>query len=186
MIIYKELSESDLSRIPEIDRSEMIRVGYEVREGALVEMDVMWDTPNFSAEGEGEHTIAGVIDFCKSHMARNALAIGGFDGEGLVAIGILTPDIRPAMAQLAFLHVSRLCRRRGIGAAITRRLLEHANALGAERVYVSAVPSQSAVGFYRTLGFRLVAEPLPELYELEPEDIHMVLELGTSDPIGSS
>jgi N-acetylglutamate synthase-like GNAT family acetyltransferase len=45
---------------------------------------------------------------------------------------------------------------------------------GAERLYVSATPSESAVGFYLEQGFAPVKEPLPELYELEPEDIHMV------------
>lgn len=57
MITYKGLAEPDLSKSAEIDRSEAIRIGYEVREGALVEMEGMWDTPNFIAEGEGEHTL---------------------------------------------------------------------------------------------------------------------------------
>ena len=186
MITYRELAESDLLKIAELDRSELIRVGYEVRRGALVKRDVIWDTPNFIPEGEGEHTVAGEIEFCRSHMARNAIAIGGFDGETLAAIGILTPNIRPAMAQLAYLHVSRAYRRKGIGAAIAGQLLEHAIALGSKRVYVSAVPSESAVGFYKSFGFDLIAEPLPELFELEPDDIHMVLELDVSGAIGSA
>ena len=186
MITYRELAETDLSRIAEIDRSEVIYIGYEVRKGALAEIDVLWDIPNFIAEGEGEHTFASEIEFCRSHMARNAIVIGGFDVEALIAIGILTPNIRPEMAQLAFLHVSREYRRKGIGAAITRQLLEQARALGSKRVYVSAVPSESAGGFYKSFGFDLIAEPLPELYELEPDDIHMVLELDASDSIGSA
>ena len=185
MITYMELEASDLSRIAEIDRSEVIRIGYEIREGELEEIDVVWDTPNFMKEGEGEHTVASQIEFCRSHMANNAIAFGGFDGEAFVAIGILTPDIRPNMAQLAYLHVSREYRRKGIGAALTHQLLARAGALGAKRVYVSAVPSQSAIGFYRSFGFDLVAEPLPELFELEPDDIHMVLKFDGSNTIGS-
>jgi ribosomal protein S18 acetylase RimI-like enzyme len=177
MITYRKLAESELSKIADIDRSEVIRVGYEVRKGALVKKDVMWDTPNFIPVGDGEHTVAGEIKFCKSHMARNAIAIGGFDGETLATIGILTPNIRPAISQLAYLHVSRAYRRKGIGVAITHQLLEHARALGSKRVYVSSVPSESAVGFYKSLGFDIVDEPLPELYDLEPDDIHMVLDL---------
>lgn len=186
MITYRKLAESELQRIAEIDRSEVIRLGYEVREGALVRKDVMWDTPNFIPVGEGEHTVASEVEFCRSHMARNAIAIGGFDGENLAAIGILTPEIRPAMAQLAFLHVSRAYRRKGIGAAITQQLLDHASALGSKRVYVSAIPSESAVGFYKSYGFDLIEDPLPELYELEPDDIHMVLELDTAEGIESA
>jgi ribosomal protein S18 acetylase RimI-like enzyme len=182
MITYRNLAESDLLKIAEIDRSEVIRVGYEVHQGAWVKKDVMWDAPNFIQVGEGEHTVSKEIEFCRSHMARNAIAIGGFNGETLTAIGILTPNIRPAMAQLAYLHVSRAYRRKGIGAAITHQLLAHASALGSKKVYVSAVPSESAVGFYKSFGFDLIAEPLPELYELEPDDIHMVLELDA--PVG--
>ena len=186
MITYRNLAESELSRLAEIDRSEVIRVGYEIREGKLVRKDVMWDSPNFIREGEGEHTIAGEIEFCRGHMARNAVSIGAFDDETLAAIGILTPKIRPAMAQLAYLHVSRMYRRRGIGTAITRRLLEHASAQGSKRVYVSALPSESAIGFYKSFGFDLIAEPLSELHELEPDDVHMVLELDGAEKIGSA
>lgn len=48
-----------------------------------------------------------------------------------------------------------------------------ARATGAEQIYVSATPSQSAVGIYMRFGFEPVEDPLPELYELEPDDIHM-------------
>jgi hypothetical protein len=68
MITYRELAESDFSKIAEIDRSEVIRVGYEVRGGELVEMDVMWDSRNFIPEGKGEHTVAGEIEFCRGHI----------------------------------------------------------------------------------------------------------------------
>jgi N-acetylglutamate synthase-like GNAT family acetyltransferase len=114
------------------------------------------------------------------------VAIGAFDNEMLVGIGILTPNIRPGMAQLAFLHVSAAWRRMGIASAITRQLLQHARAQGLKRAYVSATPSESAVGFYRSFGFDLVEEPLRELYELEPEDIHMVLELDAPEGTSSA
>jgi hypothetical protein len=38
---------------------------------------------------------------------------------------------------------------------------------------VSATPSANTVRFYRGRGFELMAHPLPELFELEPEDVHM-------------
>lgn len=177
MISYRNLEETQLSRLSEIDRTESIRVGFEVAGGKLVEKDVDWDVPNFVQDGEGEHSIARQIEFCRSHLARNAVAIGAFDNEMLVGIGILTPNIRPGMAQLAYLHVSAAWRRMGIASAITHQLLQHARAQGLKRAYISATPSESAVGFYQSFGFDLVEEPLPELYELEPEDIHMVLEL---------
>jgi hypothetical protein len=44
----------------------------------------------------------------------------------------------------------------------------------AKQMYVSAKPSGSAVGFYLSQGFRPADTPIPELYELEPENIHML------------
>jgi hypothetical protein len=38
---------------------------------------------------------------------------------------------------------------------------------------VSATPSVNTVRFYLRRGFEPMAEPLPELYDLEPEDVHM-------------
>ncbi len=38
---------------------------------------------------------------------------------------------------------------------------------------VSATPSANTVRFYLNRGFAPMDEPLPELLELEPEDIHM-------------
>ena len=47
-------------------------------------------------------------------------------------------------------------------------------------MYVSATPSESAVGFYRSLGFEQVTAVNPQLFALEPEDIHMILPLESS------
>jgi hypothetical protein len=57
-------------------------------------------------------------------------------------------------------------------------VIDAALATGATNLYVSAVPSESAVGFYLSQGFRPVGTPRPELFELEPEDIHMSLNIG--------
>ena len=38
---------------------------------------------------------------------------------------------------------------------------------------VSATPSLNTVRFYLGQGYAPMEEPLPELLELEPEDIHM-------------
>ena len=89
---------------------------------------------------------------------------------------LMTPGIRPGVAQLAYLHVSRLYRRRGVAARLARELMRCASEPGARRIYVSATPSESAVGFYRSPGFR-PTDPMPELLELEPDDVHMIAEL---------
>ena len=49
--------------------------------------------------------------------------------------------------------------------------------VGARRLYVSATPSGPTVEFYRSHGFEPTDEPDEALFALEPDDIHMILEL---------
>jgi hypothetical protein len=42
---------------------------------------------------------------------------------------------------------------------------------------VSATPSLNTVRFYLQRGFEPTADPLPELYELEPDDVHLQKDL---------
>lgn len=176
-ISYRWMQPEEVSLMSEIDRREQVTIGYEVDNGELKATDVDWDVPNWFAEGEGEHTLFHQITFCQDHLHRGGRMIGAFAGGKLVAMGLVTPDIRPGMAQLAYLHVSDGFRRMGIAARLTGEMVELARQDGAREMYVTATPSGSAVGFYRSQGFEPVAEPLPELFELEPEDIHMLKQL---------
>jgi ribosomal protein S18 acetylase RimI-like enzyme len=171
------MEEGELSRLADIDRTERIQTGYEVRNGELQALQVDWDVPGFLREGSGEHSLAHHIEFCRRHLRAGGMMIGAFAGKKLVGIGIITPEIRPKMAQLAYLHVSQAYRRRGVASRLAQEMIGYARQGGADRVYVSATPSGSAVGFYTSQGFHLCSDPLPELFELEPEDIHMILEL---------
>jgi len=50
-------------------------------------------------------------------------------------------------------------------------------AAGAESMYVSAVPTGSAVEFYLSRGCELANPVHPALYAEEPDDIHLVCSL---------
>lgn len=166
------LGAGELERLSDIDRSEMIRRGYAFRDGRLETLRVRWDAGRWDDAETARH-----VAFCREHMEAGAVALGAeVDGE-LVGIGVLRPDIAAGTFQLAFLHVSSAWRRRGVSTRIFGELMRRARERGAERVYVSATPSESAVGFYLRQGFAPAADPIPELFELEPEDVHMVLDL---------
>lgn len=173
-IDYRWMAPDEVGKIGDIDRSEQIRMGYEYTGDKLRQMDVNWDTPAWLPYGDGNHTVAAQIKFCRGHLQRNGRMYGAFDGEKLVGIGIIQPRIRDGIAQLAYLHVSNHYRRKGIGGHITEALIREAKRTGARKMYVSATPTASAVGFYLSCGFEPVDKPIPELFELEPEDIHMM------------
>ena len=88
-------------------------------------------------------------------------------------MGVVLPHIRPSTAQLVALYVSDGYRGRGIGGRLSDELERIAREAGDLEMVVSATPSTNTVHFYLGRGFEPMAEPLPELYELEPEDVHM-------------
>ena len=175
-VSIRELSPVEFARLEEIDRTEEIRVGYRVALGELERMDVDWDTPNWFSTGE-EHSVSALVDSLHELHGVGATTLGAFDGDRLVGIVTWRPKLTGTMAQLAFLHVSAGYRRRGIASRLFERVEALARKNGAVRFYVSATPSESAVGFYTSQGFALTHTPHPELLALEPEDIHMTKEL---------
>ena len=86
---------------------------------------------------------------------------------------MVVPHIRPAIAQLAYLHVSRSFRSAGIGSRLAVDLEQIARRSGDTEIVVTATPSENTVRFYLSRGYRPTAQPLPELLELEPDDVHM-------------
>jgi len=172
----RRMGDDELVRIRDIDRTEAIRVGYEQRGAKLHRMDVEWDTPGWF-EGEGDHSFARMIGFAETSVAKGSTAIGAFDGKRLAGIAIYRPRLAETMGQLALLHVSCQYRRQGVASRLFEEVLRLATGDGARRLYVSATPSGSAVGFYTSRGFQPTDTPDPELLAEEPQDIHMILEI---------
>ena len=119
-IEYAWLTEADIVRLAEIDRTEIVRTGYVVKDGTLGKVPVEWDIPAFRTEGGGEHTVAAQISFCRQHIRAGGKIVGAFVDGRLAGLGVVTPDVRPRMAQLAYLHVGLAYRRRGIASRLTR------------------------------------------------------------------
>jgi GNAT superfamily N-acetyltransferase len=172
-ITIHELPQGDLTRLAEIDRTEHVKVGYECRDGVLTSGPVDWRVPRWNPDPAHSFSVAAHIRAAAPVFAAGAVLLGAFDGAALVGLGILRHRLTGETAQLAFLQVDRGHRRGGIGARLAAEMIRRARESGARALYVSATPSESAVGFYLSLGFRPTTEVDRELFELEPEDIHM-------------
>ena len=81
------------------------------------------------------------------------------------------------MAQLASLHVSREHRRQGVATLLLSEACRLARQDGAQTIYVSATPSESAVGFYLSQGFSPIARTRSRAPCAGAGGIHMILEL---------
>ena len=172
-ISYRPLTAADLARVGEIDRAERIDTLY-VQEGAsLREVHGNFSAASWRRDGRGEHSVRHQQEECERLLRAGGTAFGAFAEDRLVGLGVVLPHLRPGIAQLAFLYVSDGIRGRGVGVALTSQLERVAREAGDRTIVVSAVPSRNTVDFYRGRGYEPMAEPLPELFDLEPDDVHM-------------
>lgn len=168
MITYREITIEEIHHhILEVDVSEHGELIYLWQDGELVTQPLVWDRPPRTAETWQENW-ASVLPL------PGVKAWGAFEGVVMVGIIVYRPFLTEDMAQLDALFVDKNHRQQGIAAQLTKLLEEQAIADGHKRLYVSATESQSAVGFYTSQGFVPTLDVHPELYALEPNDIHMI------------
>ena len=172
-IVYRKLDAADLARLGDIDRTEYVPVIYRQHGDQLTEEHHEYHIPPWFTDTDGDHSVASHRAFCERHLAAGGTAVGAFDGERLVGIGVVTLHVRPGIAQLAYLQVSDGYRGQGVGRRLCELMDDIARAAGDTQMVVSATPSVNTVRFYMGRGFRPTAEPLPELVALEPEDVHL-------------
>jgi len=169
----RELTRGELSRVSEIDRSEQIDLIFEQRGTELVARPGDWSAPAWDPDGVGEHSVEAQRQALAHYADEGGIALGAFAHGRLIGIGMMVPHIRPGIAQLAYLHVSHAFRGVGVGSRLCADLERVAQRAGDTEIVVSATPSENTVRFYMARGYRPLAQPLPDLLELEPDDIHM-------------
>jgi GNAT superfamily N-acetyltransferase len=167
------LNRDELSRIGEIDRTEQINVLYDQHGTQLVARQGNWTAPAWDPDGGGEHSVQARVREVQHYVDNGGVALGVLAGGRLVGIGVVVPHLRPGIAQLAFLHVSAAFRAIGIGRRLCEQLEQIARGAGDSEMVVSATPSENTVRFYLGRGFQPMADPLAELFEVEPVDVHM-------------
>ncbi len=172
MIAYRQIpSLTTLYALNPIDISETGTIVYSQQGDDLAVTEQNWQRP--------------VPDLVEWHAYLGEWAerlhwdafIGAFDGVELIGLASIRNRLAPDMAQLTTLHISQAYRRRGIATRLVQEIIALARQSGAARLYVSATPSESAVGFYLSQGFRPTSTPDPSQFALEPEDVHMIMSL---------
>jgi predicted N-acetyltransferase YhbS len=171
MIAYRELIREEIERIWTIDRREVIENVFHLENGSLVLRPEHYDMQGWPP-GEPELYTPHLY----KSFDRGGWFCGAFDGATLVGVAILDNKFigrDKDQLQLKFLHVSRGYRKLGLGRQLFDLARDKARERGAKRLYISATPSEKTVNFYLKRGAVVTNEPDPELFELEPEDIHI-------------
>jgi ribosomal protein S18 acetylase RimI-like enzyme len=173
VITYRLLERHELARVGDIDRTERIETLYVQHGTELERVAGDFSASPWHTDGAGGHSVGHQVEECERWVDAGGTAIGAFAGDRLVGIGVVVPHVRERTAQLAYLHVSNGRREAGIGTHLTGELERIAREAGDTWMVVSATPSENTVDFYRGRGFEPSASPLPELLELEPDDVHL-------------
>lgn len=175
MIVGRNLRREEIEQVWSIDRSEVIDNIYSVENGVLVLRPHHVEVPGWPP-GEAEKYTPILLE-C---FDRGGWFHGAFEDAKLVGAVVLDSKRigqHKDQLQLEFLHVSSSYRKKGLGAHLFGLARATARERGARRMYVSATPSENTINFYMRLGCVLTAEPDPELFAREPEDIHFECEV---------
>ena len=171
MISGRELSRDEITGIWAIDRTELVDTVYYLDKGELRSRPEHHDLQGWPP-GEAEK-YTPILEACHDH---GGWLYGLFDDQRLIGAAVLESHLigrAGDQLQLSFLHVSNRYRHQGWGRHLFSLAQVEARRRGARSLYISATPSAGTIGFYLSLGCRVTAEPDPELFALEPDDIHL-------------
>ena len=170
-MIIRSLQREEIPLVWQIDRSEIIHNIYKLCNEELVLAPDYFDVQGWPPN-EAEHYTPILTD-C---FDRGGMFWGAFEDEEIVGTAILESKFigtKHDTLQLKFLHISNEYRKQGLAKKLFQLAAEKAKSLGAKKMYISATPSENTINFYMHLGCALATEINPELFELEPEDIHL-------------
>jgi predicted N-acetyltransferase YhbS len=174
-VIIRELERHEIRGVWSLDRAEVIDNVYYHEGGRLVLKPEHYDMDGWPP-GEPEQygpILLGCFD-------RGGTFYGAFDGQTLVGAVVLESKLigrAGDQLQLKFLHVSRSYRKARLGRTLFEKAVAKARELGARRLYISSTPSENTVQFYLHLGCQVTEEVDEELFELEPQDIHLEFDI---------
>jgi GNAT superfamily N-acetyltransferase len=97
--------------------------------------------------------------------ADDAIALGAFDADELIAVGLVAPDGPPGSWRVRGMATAAHARGRGAGTAVLAELLGHAREQGALRVWCNARTPARAL--YERAGLRVVSDEF-ELPQIGP------------------
>jgi GNAT superfamily N-acetyltransferase len=171
----RRLERDEIERVWEIDRRETVENVYYLRDGELVLKPEYFDIQGWPP-GKRVHEMPLLLE-CHD---RGGTFWGAFDDDVIVGAAVLEGKFigtQNDTLQLKFLHVGRDQRGQGLGATLFNKAVEQGRALSARTLYISATPTKRTIDFYLRRGCVLATEVDQQLFALEPEDIHLELNI---------
>jgi GNAT superfamily N-acetyltransferase len=176
-MVLRTLQNSEIDLIwQHISRRELITQMYIQNRQHLELVDCFFDVQNWDS-----YHLENDPPKLKQLYEQGALFIGAFDAsEKLVGVSVVSNQIiadYPHAKLLHYFYVDADQQGKGIGAKLMQAAKESAKQLGAKQLYISATPSRRTVDFYIKHGTQPLSAPDQQLWQLEPEDIHLLCTL---------
>lgn len=174
-ISYRFLKAEEFVKLQEIDRTERIAEMYVLKNNQLF----LKAEPCLAGTFEPDE-LEKMIAKQRVLLANGGKVIGAFDRGRLVGITSVEHTRRGKNSdycKMDILYTSSAFRGKGIGQRLVQECKRAAIHFGAAKLYISATPTKATVDFYLNLGATLVKELDFKLFELEPLDIHLELEI---------
>lgn len=176
-MVLRTLQNSEIDLIwQHISRRELITQMYIQNHQHLELVDCFFDVQHWDS-----YHLENDPPKLKQLYEQSALFIGAFDAsEKLVGVSVVSNQIisdYPHAKLLHYFYVDADQQGKGIGAKLMQAAKESAKQLGAKQLYISATPSQRTVDFYIKHGAQPLSAPDQQLWQLEPEDIHLLCAL---------
>jgi ribosomal protein S18 acetylase RimI-like enzyme len=96
------------------------------------------------------------VEELASHEPTDAVAFGAFEGDELVAVGLVGPEGEPGDWRVRGMATKPMARGRGAGTKVLDALVKHATAHGATRLWCNA--RTRALSLYRRAGFEATSD----------------------------
>jgi len=111
------------------------------------------------------------IDEMTESEPADAFAVAAFEGEDLIAVGLVGPEGEPGQWRVRGMATAPEARGRGAGSAVLAALLDHALSQGGREAWASVrTPAQS---LYERAGFRVDSD----VYEVPRIGPHVLMRL---------
>jgi GNAT superfamily N-acetyltransferase len=172
MLTQRDLTRSETELIWQIDRSEEIRAVYHCKADQWVLQPEEYHLHGWPA-GEPEKYAPLLLE----SFDRGGWFHAFFDEDKIVAATVLDHRLfgeHQDMLLLIILQVGNGYRGTGLGKALFTLAKAKTREWGGKWMYISATPSEHTIAFYRAQGAILASPPDPQLFEFEPEDMHMI------------
>lgn len=173
MMEYRRLSRNEIARLSEIDRSEVVEDIYFYQNGELVLIKKFYQMQGFP---KGE--LIYLLQHLELLYDQGGAIFGAFEQHSIVGIIAMDGRLRGEQKDclmMDVIFVSKPFRSQGVGKRLVDLVKREALKLGANKLYISAIPSKNTVDFYLHLGCSVTEQLDLEFIEMDPQDIHLEL-----------